>query len=70
MLRQALHDELDELAIGFSAGLLRLPIPALVIAVSAQAFVVTQLGLRLGGRLGRGLPRESLEDCDSEDGAV
>jgi len=42
---------LDELAIGFSAGLLRLPVPALVIAVSVQAFVVTQLGLRLGGRL-------------------
>jgi putative Mn2+ efflux pump MntP len=42
---------LDELAIGFSAGLLRLPVPALVIAVSAQAFIVTQVGLRLGSRL-------------------
>lgn len=51
---------LDELAIGFSAGLLRLPIPALVIAVSAQAFIVTQIGLRLGGRVGEGM-REATE---------
>src|SRR5271165_5151376 len=33
---------LDELAIGFSAGLLRLPIAVLDIAVAAQAFIVTQ----------------------------
>jgi putative Mn2+ efflux pump MntP len=52
---------LDELAIGFSAGLLRLPIPALVIAVAAQAFVVTQIGVRLGGRVGEGL-REGAEN--------
>jgi putative Mn2+ efflux pump MntP len=51
---------LDELAIGFSAGLLRLPIPALVIAVAAQAFIVTQIGLRLGGRVGDGM-REGAE---------
>jgi putative Mn2+ efflux pump MntP len=51
---------LDELAIGFSAGLLRLPISALVIAVSAQAFIVTQIGLRLGGRIGEGM-REASE---------
>jgi putative Mn2+ efflux pump MntP len=46
---------LDELAIGFSAGLLRLPIPALLIAVAAQAFIVTQIGIRLGDRVGEGL---------------
>ncbi len=51
---------LDELAIGVSAGLLRLPIPALVVAVSAQAFIVTQLGIRLGGRVGERL-REGAE---------
>jgi putative Mn2+ efflux pump MntP len=51
---------LDELAIGFSAGLLRLPIPALVIAVAAQAFIVTQIGIRLGDRVGEGL-REGAE---------
>ncbi|HWX74483.1 MAG TPA: manganese efflux pump [Solirubrobacteraceae bacterium] len=43
---------LDELAIGFSAGLLRLPLAALVIAVGGQAFLATQLGLRLGARVG------------------
>jgi putative Mn2+ efflux pump MntP len=51
---------LDELAIGFSAGLLRLPILPLVIAVSAQAFIVTQIGLGLGGRVGDGM-REASE---------
>ena len=51
---------LDELAIGFSAGLLRLPIPALVIAVAAQAFILTQIGVRLGGRVGERM-REGAE---------
>jgi putative Mn2+ efflux pump MntP len=51
---------LDELAIGFSAGLLRLPIPAMVIAIAAQAFIVTQIGLRLGGRVGEAM-REATE---------
>ncbi len=43
---------LDELAIGFSAGLLRLPVLPMVIAIAVQAFVVTQIGVRLGDRLG------------------
>lgn len=43
---------LDELAIGFSAGLLRLRVLPLALAVAAQAFVMTQVGLRLGARLG------------------
>jgi putative Mn2+ efflux pump MntP len=51
---------LDELAIGFSAGLLGLPIPAMVIAIAAQAFIVTQIGLRLGGRVGEAM-REATE---------
>jgi len=42
---------LDELAIGFTLGLLHLPIVAVLVAIAVQAFVVTQLGLRLGGRL-------------------
>ncbi len=46
---------LDELAIGFGAGLLRLPIAPLVVAVGAQAFVVTQIGVRVGARLGENL---------------
>ncbi len=43
---------LDELAIGFSAGLLHLPLVPLVVAIAIQTFVVTQAGVRLGTRLG------------------
>ncbi len=43
---------LDELAIGFSAGLLRLPVLTMVIAIALQAFVCTQVGVRLGSRVG------------------
>lgn len=47
---------LDELAIGFSAGLLGLPTVPLVIAIGVQAFVVTQVGARLGDRVGSAAP--------------
>ena len=43
---------LDELAMGFTIGLLHLYIIAAVVLIGAQAFVVAQLGLRLGSRLG------------------
>jgi manganese efflux pump family protein len=43
---------LDELAIGFTLGLLRLPAALVIALIAAQAFVVTQLGLMLGRRLG------------------
>jgi manganese efflux pump family protein len=42
---------LDELAIGFSIGLVRLPVTAVVAAVALQAFVAAQLGLALGARI-------------------
>jgi putative Mn2+ efflux pump MntP len=42
---------LDELAIGLTLGLLRLPIALVVILIAFQAFLVTQLGLGLGHRL-------------------
>jgi manganese efflux pump family protein len=42
---------LDELAIGFGVGLLRLPLVLLVILIALQAFLAAQLGLRLGSRL-------------------
>jgi putative Mn2+ efflux pump MntP len=51
---------LDGLAIGFSAGLLRLPIVAMAVAIGAQAFVVTQVGVRAGNRVGERL-REAAE---------
>ncbi len=43
---------LDELAMGFSIGLLGLSIVLAVILIGAQALVMAQLGLRLGARLG------------------
>ena len=42
---------LDELAIGFTLGLLRLPVALVIVLIAVQAFIVTQLGLRLGHRL-------------------
>jgi putative Mn2+ efflux pump MntP len=42
----------DELTIGLSAGLLGLSILLTVVWIAIQAFVATQLGLRLGARLG------------------
>jgi putative Mn2+ efflux pump MntP len=56
MLALGVSISLDELAIGFSAGLLRLPILLLSIVVGAQAFLVTQAGIRLGARLGEAVP--------------
>jgi len=43
---------LDELAMGFTIGLLRLSIVLAVVLIGVQAFAVAQLGLRLGARLG------------------
>jgi putative Mn2+ efflux pump MntP len=51
---------LDELAIGFTLGLLRLPVVVVIVLIAAQAFVVTQLGLRVGSRLSARL-REGAE---------
>jgi putative Mn2+ efflux pump MntP len=43
---------LDELAIGFSLGLLSVPIVPAIVLIAAQAFVVSQVGFALGGRVG------------------
>lgn len=42
----------DELAIGFTIGLLRFPVLVILVLIGFQTVVVTQLGLRLGQRLG------------------
>lgn len=42
---------LDELAIGFSLGLTRLPAGWVVTAIAVQAFIAAQLGLTFGARL-------------------
>jgi manganese efflux pump family protein len=51
---------LDELAIGFTLGLLRLPAGLVIALIALQAFIVAQLGLRLGSRLSERL-REGAE---------
>ena len=43
---------LDELAIGFSLGLLNVPIVPAILLIAIQAFVVSQVGFALGGRIG------------------
>jgi manganese efflux pump family protein len=43
---------LDELAIGFSLGLLNVPIVPAIVLIAAQAFVVSQVGFALGSRIG------------------
>jgi manganese efflux pump family protein len=43
---------LDELAIGFSAGLLHLPLAWAIALIGSQALLAAQLGLRFGARLG------------------
>jgi putative Mn2+ efflux pump MntP len=52
ILDLGLSISVDELTVGLSAGLLGLSIVVTVLWVAVQAFVATQVGLRLGGRLG------------------
>jgi putative Mn2+ efflux pump MntP len=51
---------LDELAIGFTLGLLRLPAGLVIALIALQTVIVTQLGLRLGSRVSERL-REGAE---------
>jgi putative Mn2+ efflux pump MntP len=60
LLAIGLGVSLDELAMGFTIGLLHLSIVWAVVLIGAQAFVVAQIGLRLGARLGEAA-RESAE---------
>jgi putative Mn2+ efflux pump MntP len=52
MVGLGLTVSLDELAIGFSLGLLNVPIVAAIVLIGAQAFVVSQVGMALGGKVG------------------
>lgn len=52
MIALGVSISLDELAIGFTFGLLRLPVIPVIALIAAQAFVVSQLGMRLGERIG------------------
>lgn len=42
----------DELAIGFSLGLVRLPVVPVIVAIAVQALLASQLGLALGALVG------------------
>ena len=52
LLALGLSISLDELAIGFTFGLLGVPVVAAVALIAAQAFIASQLGFRFGARVG------------------
>lgn len=56
LLALGLSISLDELAMGITIGLLHLSLVLAVVLIGAQAFLVAQLGLRLGARLGEAAP--------------
>jgi putative Mn2+ efflux pump MntP len=60
ILGLGLSVSLDELAIGFTIGLLRVPLVPAVVLIAIQAFVVSQLGFALGSRVAERL-RENAE---------
>ena len=60
LLLLGLSVSLDELAIGFTFGLLRLPLVPALVVIAAQAFIAAQLGLRLGAHVGERI-REASE---------
>lgn len=60
LLALGISISLDELAIGFTIGLLHLSLWLAVVLIGAQAFVFAQIGLRLGARLNETL-RERAE---------
>jgi putative Mn2+ efflux pump MntP len=60
LLALGLSISLDELAIGFTIGLLHLPLWIAVVLIGAQAFLFAQMGLRLGTQLNEAL-RERAE---------
>ena len=60
LLALGISISLDELAIGFTIGLLHLSLWLAVVLIGAQAFVFAQLGLRLGAHVNE-TPRERAE---------
>lgn len=60
MIALGISISLDELAMGFTIGLLHLSLWRAIVLIGAQAFLFSQLGLRLGSRLNERL-REGSE---------
>jgi putative Mn2+ efflux pump MntP len=52
MIVLGLSVSLDELAIGFGLGLLNVPIVPAIVLIAAQAFIVSQVGFAVGGKVG------------------
>jgi putative Mn2+ efflux pump MntP len=52
LIALGLSISMDELAIGFSLGLVRIPVTAVIIALALQAFAAAQIGLAIGARIG------------------
>jgi manganese efflux pump family protein len=59
---------LDELAIGFTLGLLGLPVVPVIALIAVQTFVVTQVGMRIGQRIGEGGRREGGREGGRKEG--
>jgi len=52
MIVLGLSISMDELAIGFTIGLLKVPVIPALVAIFVQAFVLSQIGFRVGARVG------------------
>jgi manganese efflux pump family protein len=52
MIALGISISMDELAIGFSLGLVRLPVVPVIVAIAVQALAASQLGLALGAVVG------------------
>jgi putative Mn2+ efflux pump MntP len=50
---------LDELAIGFTLGLLRVPLVPVFALIALQAFIAAQVGMRVGQRIGQRVPERA-----------
>src|SRR5712664_3640710 len=61
MIVLGLSVSLDELAIGFGLGLLNVPIVPAILLIAAQAFIVSQVGFAIGGKVGEAA-REGAEN--------
>jgi manganese efflux pump family protein len=60
----------DELAMGFPLGAERLPVGPVLAAIGAQAFLVTVMGIWLGGRLGAALRLRTARAAGTAAGAA
>jgi putative Mn2+ efflux pump MntP len=70
MLLAGIGISTDELAMGFPLGAARLPVGPVLAAIGAQAFLMTVLGIWLGGRLGAAFRRRAARAAGTIAGAA